>query len=61
MLNESFIRQKLKTAGTPSSKISDYLVIVPEEYNIALIIKDDLLNNDHAALLKRYKANMSLP
>ena len=61
MLNENFIPQKLKTAGTSSSKSSDRLVIVPEENNIVLNFKDDFLNNDRAALLKRYKENLSLP
>ena len=61
MLNGNFIPQKLKTAGTPSSKSSDLLVIVPEDHNIVLNFKDDFLNNDHAALLKRYREKLSLP
>ena len=61
MLNESFIPQKLKTVGTSSTKLSDPLVVVPEEHNIALKFKDELTNNDHAASLKWYKANLSLP
>ena len=62
----------MNTTGTSSSKFSDPLVIVPdwsakrsvpvpEEHNIALKYKDDLRNNDHFNLLKRYKANFSLP
>ena len=58
--------------GTSSSKLSDALVIVsdwsanrsgpvPEKHNIALKFKDDLINNDPFNLLKRYKANLSLP
>ena len=58
--------------GTSSSNFSDPLVIVPdwsanrsgpvpEEHNIALKFKDDLINNDPFNLLKRYKANLSLP
>ena len=59
--------------GTSSSKLSDALVIVPdwsanrsgpvlEEHNIALKFKDDLIiNNDPFNLLKRYRANLSLP
>ena len=56
--------------GTSSSKFSDPLVIVldwsanrsgpvPEEHNIALKFKVDLINNDPFNLLKRYKANLS--
>ena len=58
--------------GTSSSNFSDPLVIVPdwsanrsgpvpEEHNIALKFKDDLINNDPFNLLKRYKGNLSLP
>ena len=61
MLNESFIPQKLKTVGTSSTKLSDPLVIVREEHNIALKFEDELFNNDHAASLKWYEANLSLP
>ena len=62
----------MNTAGTSSSKFSDAFVIVPnwsakrsvpvsEQQNIALKIKDNLLNNAHFNLLKRYKVNLSLP
>ena len=60
LLNEFFIPQKLKTAGTPSSKLSDRSVIVPEEDNFALNITDVLLNNTHAALLKQFHPYLHL-
>ena len=58
--------------GTPSSKLSDTLVIVPdwsatgsvpvlEEHKIALKFKDDLPNNVLFNLLKRNKAYLYLP
>ena len=70
-LNESVLPKILNTTGTSSTNFSDTLVIVPnwsakrsvpvpEEHNIALKFKEDLLNNDHFNLLKRYKANLSL-
>ena len=72
MLNHSLLPKKLNTTGTSSSNFSEPLVIVPdwsaklsvpvpEEHNIALKFKDNLLNKDHLNLLKRYKANLSLP
>ena len=72
MLNESLLPKRLNNTGTSSSKFSDPLVIVPdwsaersvpvpEEHNIAWKFKDDLVNNDHLTLLKRYKVNLSLP
>ena len=72
MLNDSLLTKRLNTTGTSSSKFSDPLVVVPdwsakrsvpvpEEHNIALKFKDDLLNNNHFNLLKRYKAYLSLP
>ena len=72
MLNDSLLPKKLITTGTSSSNFSDPRLMVqdwsakrsvpvPEEHNIALKFKDDLLNNDHFNLLKRYKANLSLP
>ena len=68
MLNDSLLPKRLNTAGNSSSKSSDPSVIVPEwsakrpeEHNIALKFKDDLLNNDHFNFLKRYKVNLSLP
>ena len=50
-----------QTTSTTYPKFSDPLVIVPEEHNIALKLKINLLNNDHSTLVKRYKANLSLP
>ena len=72
MLNDSLLPKRLNTTGTSSTKFSDPLEIVPgwsakrsvpvpEEPNIDLKPKDNLLNNDHFNLLKRYKANLFLP
>ena len=72
MLNDSLLPKRLNTTGTSSSIFFDPLIIVPdwsakrlvpvpEEHNIALKFKDDILNNDHFNLMKRYKANLSLP
>ena len=61
MLNEIFIPHKLKTVGTSITNFSKPLVIVPEEHNIALKFEDEALYNDHSALSKQYKANLSLP
>ena len=58
MLYDSLLPKRLNTTGTSSSKFSDPLVIVPgwsakrsvpipEEHNIALKFKDNLLNNGH--------------
>ena len=60
LLNVIFIAQKLKTAGTTSSKLSDRSLIVPEEDNIALNTKDVLLYNIHAALLKQFHTYLPL-
>ena len=62
----------MNTTGNSLSNFSYPLVIVPdwtakrsvpvtEERNIVLKFKDNLFNNDHFNLLKRYKANLSLP
>ena len=72
MLNDSLLPERLNTTRTSSTKFFERLVLVPvwsakrsvpipEEHNIALKFKDDLLNNYHFNLLKRYKANLSLP
>ena len=61
MLNENFNPQKSKTVSTSITKISELFVIVPEEHNISLNCKDEPLNIDVAALLKRSKAILSLP
>ena len=61
MLIEKFIPKKLRTLITSITKFSESLVIVPDEQKIALKFEDKSLNNDHAALLKRYKANLSFP
>ena len=72
MLNDRLLPKRLSTTETSSSNFSDPLVIVPdwsakrsvpvpEEHNIALKFKHNLLNNDHFNLLKLYKANLSLP
>ena len=53
MLIEKLIPQKLRSASTSITKFSESLVIVPEEQKIALKIKDESLNKDHEALLKR--------
>ena len=72
LLNDSLLPKILNNTGTSSSKFSDPLVIVTdwsanrtvpvtEKHNIALKLKDNLLNNDHFNVLKCYKANKSLP
>ena len=72
MVNDSLLPKRLITTKTSSSKFFDPLVNVPdwyakrsvpvpEEHYIVLKFKDNLLNNDHLNLLKRYKANLSLP
>ena len=41
--------------------ITGPLLIIPEEHNIALKVKDDHLPDDHASLVKSYKADLNLP
>ena len=42
-------------------KVNETLLIIPEEHNIALKLRDDRLPPDHADLVRRYKADLILP
>ena len=52
---------KNKLAIMKLEDISGPLLIIPEEHNIPRKFKDDHLPDDHAKLLKSYKADLSLP
>ena len=42
-------------------KLTEPLLIIPEEHNIALKFRDDRLSTDHANLVRRYKSDLKLP
>ena len=42
-------------------KVNEPLLIIPEEHNIALKFRDDLLSPDHADVVRIYKVDLSLP
>ena len=42
-------------------KVTEPLLIIPEDHNIALKFRDDRLSPDHADLLRRYKSDINLP
>ena len=42
-------------------KLTEPLLIIPEEHNIALKFRDDRLSTDHANLVRREKSDLKLP
>ena len=50
-----------KRIEVPMDKVSEPLMIIPEEHNIALKFRDDRHPPDHADLVRRYKVDLSLP
>ena len=60
--NKQFLPQNKKKFDI--MKMEDFtgpLLIIPEEHNFALKFKDDHLPDDHAKLVKNYKADLNLP
>ena len=42
-------------------KVTEPLLIIPEEHNIALKFRDDRLSPNHADFFRRYKSDLNLP
>ena len=61
LLNRQFIPSSKKRLELPMDKVNEPLLIIPEEHNIALKLRDDRLQPDHADLVRRYKAALNLP
>ena len=59
--NRQFLPSSKKRLGFPREKVTESLLIIPKEYNIALKFRDDRLSPDHAYLLRRYKSDLNLP
>ena len=59
--NRQFIPSSKKQREFPMDKMNEPLLIIPEEHNIALKIRDERLSPDHADLVRRYNAALNLP
>ena len=59
--NRQLLPYSKKRSNFPMDKLTELLLIIPEERNIALKFRDDRLPTEHANLVMRYKSDLNLP